>query len=159
MSITTFTEAFQKDNDPQDFQDYLAKAFSANILREELCNPDSHFYFVHHNDKLVGYFKLNFNSAQTDIKLKDTVELERIYVVKAHQGKKIGAAILSKVKGMVSNTQKSFLWLGVWEHNVNAIKFYKKHGFYQFGTHPYFIGKDEQTDWLMRFDLVNFNSQ
>lgn len=111
---------------------------------------------MYKNGVLVGYFKLNFNKAQTDVKLPGSVELERIYVIQSHQGKQIGATILKKAKKMLNLKQKSFLWLGVWEHNKEAIRFYQRHGFYQFGTHPYFIGNDEQTDWLMRYDLVNF---
>jgi ribosomal protein S18 acetylase RimI-like enzyme len=159
ISKTTFIDAFKKDNDPEDFQDYIHFAFSENKIKEELHNPNSHFFFVYNKEVLVGYFKLNFNEAQTDIKLPDSVELERIYVLQSHQGKQIGATILKKAKKMVNLKQKSFLWLGVWENNKEAIKFYQRHGFYQFGTHPYFIGKDKQTDWLMRYDLVNFISE
>ena len=45
------------------------------------------------------------------------------------------------------------MWLGVWEDNPKAIKFHQKLGFNKLGNHPYFIGKDEQTDWLMRLDI------
>ncbi len=156
ISKNTFIDAFAKDNNPEDFQEYIRFAFSEDKLKEELNNPDSHFFLVYKNDVLVGYFKLNVNSAQTDVKKTDSVELERIYVLQSYQGNHIGATMMKKVKSMVDIQQKSFLWLGVWEHNKEAIKFYQRHGFYQFGTHPYFIGKDKQTDWLMRFDLVNF---
>lgn len=156
IAETTFIDAFKKDNHPEDFQNYLDFAFSEDKIKKELNNPNSYFYFVYKNEELVGYFKLNFNSAQTDVKLTDSVELERIYVIQSQQGKQIGATILKKAKNMANLQDKSFLWLGVWEHNKEAIRFYQRHGFYQFGTHPYFIGNDEQTDWLMRYDLVNF---
>ncbi|NND10262.1 MAG: GNAT family N-acetyltransferase, partial [Flavobacteriaceae bacterium] len=55
---------------------------------------------------------------------------------------------LSKAHGASS------LWLGVWEKNLKAIEFYKRHGFTKFGEHPYLIGEDEQYDWMMRLDLV-----
>jgi ribosomal protein S18 acetylase RimI-like enzyme len=53
---------------------------------------------------------------------------------------------------------KDFVWLGVWEHNTAAIKFYQRHGFTKFGEHPYYVGNDKQMDWLMRIDLGNLKS-
>jgi ribosomal protein S18 acetylase RimI-like enzyme len=46
-----------------------------------------------------------------------------------------------------------YLWLGVWEENQEAIRFYLRHGFVTFGKHPYYIGSDRQMDWMMRFQL------
>lgn len=61
--------------------------------------------------------------------------------------------MLNEVKKIASHKQKTFLWLGVWEKNDRAIEFYQNHGFSKFGTHPYYIGEDKQTDWLMRFEM------
>ncbi len=149
-------EAFEKDNDPEDFQNYVNKAFEETNIEQQLQNRDSSFYFAFKGEQLVGYLKLNENTAQTDIKLKESVELERIYVLKEFQGNQIGEHILKEAINLASQRQKSFIWLGVWQKNVGAIRFYEKHGFVKFGTHPYFIGNDEQTDWLMRYDLINF---
>lgn len=159
ISRTTFVDAFEKDNDPDDFKAYVDSAFTGNKLANELRNPDTAFYFVYKDGDLAGYLKLNQNDAQSDIKAKDGIELERIYVLKDFQGKHIGSWMLDEVKKIASQKAKIFLWLGVWEKNPDAIRFYQKHGFSKFGTHPYYIGKDKQTDWLMRFDLCNFRTK
>ena len=39
------------------------------------------------------------------------------------------------------------VWLGVWEHNPRAIRFYEKHGFTTAGEQPF--GKDPQRDLVM----------
>ena len=153
ISEQTFVNAFEKDNDPSDFKDYIEKAFALNKIKAELLNPDSDFYFVYRNDELAGYFKLNVLSAQSDVKRDDSIELERIYVLKAYQSLGLGKQILDRIKSLAQEKNKKMLWLGVWEENTRAIQFYQRHGFQKFDTHPYFIGTDEQTDWLMRFDL------
>lgn len=153
VSRATFSDAFQNQNNPVDFKAYLDKAFSKSQLKEELENPHMYFYFVYLEGNLAAYFKLNNGDAQTDIKREDSMELERIYVQTAFQGKHLGKQILDWIKSRVKTMEKSFLWLGVWEKNPRAISFYERHGFYKFGTHPYFIGNDKQTDWLMRFDF------
>ncbi len=153
LSKETFTKAFEKDNDPQDFKLYISTAFSKETLLEQLRNHDSFFYFVYLKNIVIGYVKMNQHEAQTDIKSDDGMELERIYILDEFQSKGYGKWILDKLIHLGLQAYKSFLWLGVWEKNEKAIRFYQRHGFAKFGTHPYYIGKDKQTDWLMRLDL------
>ncbi len=153
ISKETFVAAFEKDNDPEDFVTYVNEAFSIETLKRQLENKDAFFYFVYSDDELVGYFKINQNRAQTELKDTSSLELERIYVLPEHQGKNIGGLIVQKVVELAKKMGKRMLWLGVWEHNHDAIRFYQKKGFEKFGEHPYFIGNDEQTDWLMQLAL------
>jgi len=51
------------------------------------------------------------------------------------------------------DTQHDVIWLGVWEHNHNAVHFYKQWGFEIFGAHPFILGDDKQTDVLMKKQL------
>ncbi|MFZ7101404.1 MAG: GNAT family N-acetyltransferase [Peptococcaceae bacterium] len=54
----------------------------------------------------------------------------------------------------IANMQKrSYIWLGVWEKNESAIRFYEKKGFYAVGTHAFFLGEEEQRDFIMRKNL------
>lgn len=153
ISRTTFVDSFEKDNDPKDFKSYVDAAFEKNTIAKQLKHPNSVFYFAFLEERLVGYFKLNISDAQTDIKSEESIELERIYVDKDFQGQHIGKYMLLEAIKLASQQNKTYLWLGVWENNTAAIRFYQKHGFVKFGTHPYHIGNDEQTDWLMRYEL------
>ncbi|WP_431126813.1 GNAT family N-acetyltransferase [Flagellimonas flava] len=153
ISKDTFIAAFEEENEPEDFREYIASAFSREQVQKELLNVDSQFYFVFENMDLVGYFKVNNGQAQTDVKDNNSLELERIYVVDGHQGKGIGAWMLQQIINLAKHNGMAYVWLGVWEHNPGAIRFYQKHGFTKFGTHPYYIGNDKQTDWLLRLML------
>ncbi len=153
ISRETFEAAFKEANDPTDFQNYMDFAFDRDKLLSELENEKSKFYFIKEKEELVGYFKVNEGEAQTDVKDFDSFELERIYVVESHQGRKIGATMLQNVLELAKKEGKQYVWLGVWEENTAAIRFYQRFGFKKFDTHPYYIGKDRQTDWLMRLDL------
>jgi len=150
----TFIDAFAAVNDPADFKTYLAEAFSEKRIQEELNNPDSYFYLIYVNRKLAGYFKVNYLNAQTDIKSKEGAELERIYVLQAFQNQNVGQWMLEEAIKLAKRAGKDFLWLGVWEENPGAIRFYERNGFIKFGKHPYYIGTDKQMDWLMKLDLL-----
>jgi ribosomal protein S18 acetylase RimI-like enzyme len=41
------------------------------------------------------------------------------------------------------------LWLGVWERNPRAIRFYEKQGFRDVGSYLFVLGTDPQTDRVM----------
>lgn len=153
ISRTTFVTAFEKDNNPDDFKAYIDVAFDESAIASQLENPDSSFYFVFMYEQLVGYFKLNIARAQTEIRSNESIELERIYVLQKFQGQQIGKQMLQHTLTLAFNQNKKYIWLGVWEKNTAAIRFYQKYGFVKFDTHPYYIGKDEQTDWLMRYEL------
>jgi len=154
LARKTFIDAFEVHNNPKDFSAYVNSALTESSFEKELLNPDSYFYFVKLKNKVVGYFKLNENTAQTELLGTDCFELERIYVSEEFQGKKIGRWMLQQIVDLAKKKDKTFLWLGVWEHNISAIKFYQRNGFSKFGEHPYYLGKDKQMDWLMRLDLV-----
>ena len=49
--------------------------------------------------------------------------------------------------------EKSRVWLGVWENNTKAIKFYKRNGFHKIGTHHFVLGNEKQVDWLMALNV------
>jgi len=154
ISRDTFIVAFEKNNDPKDFQDYISKAFKKETIRAELLNPNSTFYLVYSEETLVGYFKLNEKDAQNEQFETASMELERIYVLEAFQGKHIGKQVLLKAIELAKAKHLHFLWLGVWQENTNAVRFYERHNFKIFSEHPYYIGKDKQMDWLMRLDFI-----
>jgi ribosomal protein S18 acetylase RimI-like enzyme len=150
ISRDTFIHAFEKQNNPEDFWNYINKAFNENAIIEQLLNVNSEFYFVYLKNVLVGYFKLNKNEAQTEQFAKRSIELERIYVIKDFQKQGIGRLMLQKAIDISKASNATFIWLGVWQENKDAVRFYETYGFEIFGSHPYYIGKDKQTDWLMK---------
>lgn len=154
ISIKTFVSAFEKQNNPSDFKTYINNAFSKVQLRKESSHPNVRFYFVYKENTLVGYFKLNTKDAQTEKLGSHSMEIERIYVLDEFQGQQIGKQMLLKIIEIAKQEQLTFLWLGVWEKNTSAIRFYERYGFNKFNEHAFYIGNDRQIDWLMRLDLV-----
>jgi ribosomal protein S18 acetylase RimI-like enzyme len=41
------------------------------------------------------------------------------------------------------------MWLGVWEHNPRAQRFYARFGFERVGEQVFLLDDDRQTDWIM----------
>lgn len=153
FSYRTYNETFAHMNTPSNMKAYLEKSFNISKMSGELLDSYSLFFFLYADGELAGYLKLNEFPAQTDIKDIQSLEIERIYVAKEFQGKGFGSILINKAVDIAKIRKKSYVWLGVWEKNHKAILFYEKNGFYKIGTHSFFMGEEEQTDFIMRKDL------
>jgi ribosomal protein S18 acetylase RimI-like enzyme len=132
---------------------YLNEALSLEKLTEELNNPNSLFYFIEENDTPIGYLKLNMGASQTELNDNTALEIERIYVTQAYQGKKIGQQLYEKAIQVAKEKGVEYIWLGVWEENHKAIHFYSKNGFVPFDKHIFILGDEAQTDIMMKLSI------
>ena len=150
LSVQTFEETFGHHNTKENMAWYFKIKMNSQQLKKELQHPNSDFYWILFQKKIIGYLKLNFDDAQTEIVNQgDSFEIERIYILSNFQRKGFGEDVLSKAISLGKNKGYSFLWLGVWEQNENAIAFYTKKGFQIFNKHIFQLGDDLQTDLLM----------
>ena len=153
LSRKIFYESFNHLNTPENMQEYMDRAFNKKQLLSELENPHTEFYFLLLEDEPVGYLKLNLGAAQSDLQDNDSIEIERIYVDQTQQGKGLGTILLEKAKERACELRLQYIWLGVWEKNPGAIRFYERYGFHIFSSHKFRMGDEVQTDLLMRYDL------
>lgn len=153
ISITTFYESFIDANTEENMQQYISKFFSREKLLEELSDTGSAFYFARLDEKPIGYLKLNTGHAQTEMKNENGLEIERIYILKELRGKNIGQLLFDKALQLAIEQKRDYLWLGVWEKNTGAIRFYERNGLVKFSEHAFMLGDDLQTDHLMKLVL------
>ena len=151
----TFFEKFTENNSKENMLQYAAEAYTFEKILSEVNNPNSQFYLATINDQTVGYLKINFGEAQTELQDPQALELERIYVLKEFQGKKIGQMLFEKTLELAKKAAINYVWLGVWEENKSAIKFYEKNGLKAFSKHIFMLGDDPQTDIMMKIELNN----
>jgi len=148
----SFVQAFTEGNTPENVQAYLSQAFTPDQLEKEWRDPASTFLLASLEGKLVGYTKVNLAAAQSDIQDPESLEVARLYTVEEVWGKGVGQFLLDAAIAFSKEKGKTYIWLGVWEHNARAIRFYEKNGFKTFGSHPFPFGDEIQNDWLMRLD-------
>jgi diamine N-acetyltransferase len=153
ISRQTFFESYADRNTAENMRKYLTEVFSVEKLSEELNNPCSEFYFANINKQTIGYLKINYGNAQTELKDEHALEIERIYILKEFQGKQVGQLLFAKTLQLAKERKSTYLWLGVWENNTKAISFYKKCGMIEFDKHIFVLGEDKQMDILMKLEL------
>lgn len=153
MARISFLEAFTEGNKSENVNAYLEEAFTEEQFSEEMENPASLFFLLEVDGALAGYAKVNFVPAQTDLNDNSSLEVARLYLLNSYIGQGLGKALLNHTINFAKLNRKKYLWLGVWEKNIRAIKFYEKHGLSIFSSHPFPFGDEIQTDFLMRIDF------
>ncbi|AVK62389.1 GNAT family N-acetyltransferase [Lactobacillus sp. CBA3605] len=153
VSIETFSETFGTENSKEDLEKYLKSAYNKQKLMAKIDNPNTDFQLIFYKDDVAGYLKLNENSAQTELKVKNALEVERIYIRKPFHRLGLGGQLIDYAYQQAVKKHKQAIWLGVWEHNIGAIAFYEKQGFSAFSEHVFNLGNDQQRDILMKKEL------
>ena len=149
IGASTFRETFESMNAPEDFAAYMAVAFGEGIQRAELEDPDTMVFFAERSSDTVGYVMLRERTPPASVGAGDALEIARLYARRRAVGSGVGAALMQRALAEAVGRGKDAIWLGVWEHNERAIRFYDAWGFHRCGTQPFLLGTDLQTDLVM----------
>lgn len=150
MSIRTFHDTYAAYNTEEDMAHHVATVFHPDRFLEELNDDRIGYHIGFLDDEPAGYIRVNLSGVQTDVNDPASLELERIYVLKEFQGRRLGDQLIAKTMELAREAGLEYVWLGVWKKNEKAIRFYQRMGFEIFGTHDFLLGTDPQSDWLMK---------
>jgi ribosomal protein S18 acetylase RimI-like enzyme len=154
LSKQTFYDTFTGTCTEEDMQQFLEQYFNLELVKSELANEDDFYFFGEFNGKPVAYIRMMEDySGFSLMKQWKALELKRIYVDQSFHGKGLAKELMNFVENFAKEKDYEVLWLGVWEHNERAKKFYQKSGFSDSGhTHFFPIGATPQTDqWFWKF--------
>ncbi len=154
LGSTTFSDTFSGTCTDGDMQEFLHENFNLQQVKNELANEQDLYYLAISDGKPIGYLRMMEDYGNLPLmKQWKALELKRLYVDKAFHGMGIAQDLMKFVEQFAQQNQFEVIWLGVWEHNVRAKKFYEKTGFTDSGfTHNFPIGSTPQTDnWLWKF--------
>ena len=151
LAIKIFNDAFAGNplNKPEDMRLYIAEAFSVEQTRRELGEADSIFFIAETDDEMIGYAKLKEHSTEECVTGENPIELQRLYVSKDFHGQGIAHELMNECFEFARGKNFQTMWLGVWEYNFRAQKFYEKLGFKRVGKHIFQLGSDPQIDLVM----------
>ena len=155
LAYTTFWDAFahHPKNAPDDLNHYMRQAFNQDQITAELADPKNIFLIAEIGDEVAGYSKIIIDNIEPGITAERPVELSRLYSHQKHLGQGGGQTLMDACFERARAEDRDVMWLGVWEYNPRAQRFYEKNGFRVVGSHVFVLGKDPQTDLLMQREL------
>jgi len=149
LGAATFTETFAEANTPEDFAAYMAASFGEAIQRAELEDPSNTVFLAERDGDAIGYIMVRESRIPSCIAADDALEIARLYARKATLGTGVGATLMQRALAEAAGRGKDAVWLGVWDRNARAIRFYEEWDFHPAGTQPFLLGSDLQTDLVM----------
>lgn len=152
LARRTFSETFAAANDPADLAVFLDATYGTEIQLAELRDPALTYLVAEHETQLVAFALLRRGASLPCISDPTALELQRFYV----RGDSHGTGLAQRLMAACLDTARAAgaagattLFLGVWEHNPRAIRFYEKQGFTTVGEHTFRVGSDDQRDLVL----------
>jgi ribosomal protein S18 acetylase RimI-like enzyme len=151
----TFLDTFGAENSQEDLAVFLDGAYAESIQREELAAPHLTYFLADAEGGPVGFALLRRDKLPAFIDDPTAIELQRLYVDRAWHGTGLAQALMATcLQHAVARGARS-LFLGVWERNSRALRFYAAQGFDVVGSQVFMLGSDAQTDLVMRKRLAD----
>lgn len=151
----TFLDTFAAANTPDDMAAYLSASFGVAQQQAQLRDPQTQTLLGESAGALIAYAQVKQGPPPDCVTDATAIELVRFYVDRAWHGRGIAPRLMDAVIESARSIGAAVLWLGVWERNHRAQRFYAKHGFVTVGSHEFLVGQDRQTDRIMALGCLD----
>jgi diamine N-acetyltransferase len=148
LAEKTFRDTFGTDNSSADMDQHCRETYSTKIQTREILDPNIDTFVCEFELELIAYAQLGWLQAPSYLMAQNPVEIRRFYVDSTWHGQGIAQTMMKTLLEHVNSKHADQIWLGVWEHNPKAQRFYHKMGFLEVGEHVFQLGNDPQRDLI-----------
>ncbi|MGN6525138.1 MAG: GNAT family N-acetyltransferase [Burkholderiaceae bacterium] len=149
LGARTFRETYASISDPAEVDEYAATHFTAAKVAGWLATPASVTLLATLDGAPAGYAHVRRGTPAACVPDRGAAELSRLYLLASAQGRGAGAALMRRALAEAAALGARTLWLGVYDRNVKAVRFYEAWGFAQVGTHAFEFGGRVYADPVM----------
>jgi diamine N-acetyltransferase len=109
---------------------YVANNFNAQQFRDQLNDPNVALFLIYEgkDSPAVGFLKLNIDKGYKSYGRENSLELERIYIVRSAAGKGVGKKVIEFTDQYARSKNKKYIWLKAMD-SAPATKFYQSCGY------------------------------
>lgn len=149
LGAETFVTSFGAQNTPENIALHIEKAYGEGVQHRELTDPAYTYLIAEVEDRPAGYACVKDGEAPSCVSGARPVEVLRFYVRHDFHGTGVAQALMDACAADARERGGHTLWLGVWEQNPRAIRFYTKWGFEDVGGQTFMLGTDPQQDRVL----------
>jgi ribosomal protein S18 acetylase RimI-like enzyme len=153
LAIEVYNDTFAEFNTQENLDAFFKDAYNLETFKTEFSELGSALYVALDELKIIGFLRMRKNHEVDKHLGKNHVELHRLYIHRDYHGGTVSKMFMEEALAFAKKGKFEWIWLGVWEKNFRAQKFYSKWGFERFGEHIFQMGDDPQTDWLLKKKL------
>jgi len=149
LGAETFVASFGAQNTPENLAMHIRKAYGEGVQQRELADPTITYLIAEMDGRTAGYACVKAGDAPVSVTGPLPIEVLRFYVVQDFHGTGIAQALMDACAADARVRGGRTLWLGVWDQNPRAIRFYTKWGFVDVGGQTFMLGDDPQQDRVL----------
>lgn len=150
IADATFTEAFGHLYPAEDLDAFLRASYTVERQRVILEAPGYAVWLLEDDGVAVGHAAAGpCGLPHTAVRPEDG-ELKRLYVLAKYQNGGWGGRLFQAAMDWLLAEGPRTLWIGVWENNLGAQRFYARHGFEKVGEHTFPVGRVVDREFTLR---------
>ena len=153
IAARTFSDAFGAENTPEDMSLHLARTYGEAIQRRELADRARTYLIAEVDGVTAGYALVREGPTPPCVTGEAPIEIERFYVERQWHGRGVAQSLMAACEAEARRRGGRTLWLGVFERNQRARRFYEKMGFVDVGSQQFVLGTDPQADRVLSCQL------
>lgn len=134
-----------------DLREYLAAAYGEEVQRAELADPKVRYRLALRDANIIGYSMMG--ELKMPVEDQTGLELYRLYVDESVKGAGIAPSLMQDCVDWARALGAKALYLGVWEDNHRAQRFYRRFGFEHYGEWQFMVGNHADRDLIFRLAL------
>jgi len=149
LAIEVYNDTFAEHNTPENLEAFFKDSYDLEKFNAEFYELGTALYVALDELKIIGFLRLRKSNEVNKYLGTNHLELHRLYIHRDYHGSSVSKMFMEEALDYAKKGKFEWIWLGVWEKNFRAQKFYAKWGFERFGEHVFQMGDDPQIDWLM----------
>jgi GNAT superfamily N-acetyltransferase len=149
----TFVATFGALYPVADLKGYIATMYVPERQRAEIADPHTYNRVALDAARIVGAAKLGAFKLPIEPDVAHPMELHHLYVVEEAKGAGIAGALMQWTLATARERGAGALYLGVYQGNERAQRFYARHGFSIVGEYEFEVGATRDPEYIMRLPL------
>jgi ribosomal protein S18 acetylase RimI-like enzyme len=146
----TFSATFGALYPVADLKAFIAQSYGESLQAAEVADPDTHNRLALDGARIVGAAKLGAFKLPIAPNCAHPLELHRLYVAEDAKGAGVADALMSWALDRARRRGAEAVYLGVYQSNERAQRFYARHGFEIVGDYLFEVGATRDPEWIMR---------
>lgn len=149
----TFLATFGQLYSDADKAAYLAATYGAPLQAAEIADAATWHRLAFVGARMIGFAKAGAFKLPIEPEGASVRELHRLYVAEEAKGAGIAAALMDWVMARARAEGSDAMYLGVYQHNSRAQRFYRRYGFEIVGEYFFDVGATRDPEFIMRTPL------
>ena len=150
----TFVATFGHLYPPEDLTAFCDEVYALPAQAALIAHAETHIRIAAQGAGLVGYCQIGEFKLPFDAGGRRAMELHRLYVIERVKGAGVAAALIDWALQTMRADGVQDAYLGVYQDNPRAQRFYMRHGFEIVGAYQFAVGRTIDDEFIMRRALA-----